>query len=92
MDNNAARINGTRIAVTYREVLQRTIIVNSNTPITPEEAKQRVQKLVENTEGEFFLDCDDVVERGTALSDLFTNGIVPEDRDTSYFMNIDYNR
>lgn len=88
MENLNAEKTGTQIAVTYRETLSRTFIVSSDRPITPDEAIEKIRGMVDD--GEIVLDCEDTPESEIDVSDTFPNGIVPEDRDVSYYEQVKY--
>lgn len=73
-----------KYAIRVEEVIGRTIIVEAE---DIEEAIERVEEACNNDE--IFLDgIEDFVERNVHPSDNFENGIVPEDRDVSFYEHL----
>lgn len=70
-------------AVSIREVLKRTIIVDAN---NIEEAIEKVEKAVERDE--IILEIDDYDERKIEPSEYFYNGKVPENDDVSFYCHL----
>ena len=73
-----------KFAIRIEEVIGRTVIVEAE---NLEVAIKKVEEAADN--GEFLLDdVEDFVSREVKPSDVFENGIVPEDRDVSYYEHI----
>lgn len=73
-----------KFAIRVEEILGRTVIVEAE---DIEEAIERVEEACNNDK--IFLDgMDDFVERNVYPSDNFKNGIVPEDRDVSFYEHL----
>lgn len=72
-----------RFAIRVEEVLGRTFIVNAD---DLEEAIEKVERCVEL--GDINLDYDDFCDRSIEPSSTFDNGVVPDERDVSYYDSI----
>lgn len=73
-----------KFAIRVEEIIGRTVIVEAE---DIEEAIERVEEACNNDE--IFLDgIEDFVERNVHPSNSFENGIVPEDRDVSFYEHL----
>lgn len=72
-------------AIRVVETLAKTIIVKKAKSL--EDAISKVEEAVDNDR--VMLSYDDFAEREFEASSVFENGIVPEDRDVSYYEMID---
>lgn len=73
-----------KFAIRIEEIIGRTIIVEAE---DLEQATERVEEACNNDE--IFLDgIEDFVERKVYPSDNFTNGIVPEGKDVSFYEHL----
>lgn len=73
-----------KFAIRVEEIIGRTVIVEAE---DIEEAIERVEEACNNDE--IFLDgIEDFVERNVYPSNNFENGIVPEDRDVSFYEHL----
>jgi len=73
-----------RYAVSVREILKRTVIVEAE---NIEDAIGKVETAVESDE--IVLDVDDYDDREIVPSEYWENGKVPEDEDVSYYWHLD---
>lgn len=73
-----------KFAIRIEEIIGKTVIVEAE---DIEEAIERVEEACNNDE--IFLDgIEDFVERNVHPSNRFENGIVPEDRDVSFYEHL----
>lgn len=73
-----------KFGISVKEVLQRTVIVEAE---SLDEAIEKVEDAV--TRSEIILDADDFLDRDIEPSKYFENGMVPEDKDVSYYWHLD---
>ena len=73
-----------KYAIRVEETIGKTIIVEAD---DLEEAIERVEEACNNDE--IFLDgYEDFVERNVKPSEYFKNGVVPEDKDVSFYEHL----
>ena len=75
-----------KFAVTVKEVLQRTVIVESQNIKTIEDAIEKVSAAVERSE--LVLAWEDSIDTEIAASDCFKDGLIPENKDVSYYFHL----